>query len=63
MSVHRCPDCVAFGAMGKPCKTCNSQRYVHRNSHGRITHPATAEEFSTGIKPRARMVRGKPSKF
>lgn len=51
MTVYRCPDCKAQ----TDCETCQGTRYVHRNSHGRITHPASPKEalddMRAGKKP------------
>jgi hypothetical protein len=49
MSIHRCPDCSNWPSAH--CKTCKGSRYVHRNSHGRITHPASAADFMREVKP------------
>lgn len=56
MSVHRCPDCLPRrllpGESRKwyECKTCGGSHYVNRNSHGRITHPASAEDFLRQVR-------------
>ncbi len=31
------------------CRTCMGSAYVHRNSHGRITHPADPKDFFDAV--------------
>ena len=44
MSICRCPDCVNVRDRTL-CRTCMGSAYVHRNTHGRITHPADPKDF------------------
>lgn len=44
MSIHLCPDCLHMNDKTQ-CRTCGGSCYVHRNSFGRITHPADPADF------------------
>lgn len=66
MSIHRCPDCTTMRDRTN-CRTCMGSSYVHRNSHGRITHPADPEDFlrqerERPLRPKP-LVYGKPTRF
>ena len=67
MTIYRCPDCLGASLLKRHCATCDDQRYVNRNSFGRITNPATAEQFLIQEREtytvRPKRVRGKPTRF